>query len=76
VSSTSAAVAEPTVETATASSAEAAEVTYVCNKNTKKFHKPTCSSVNDMSEKNKLPVTVSRDELIAQGYQPCKRCNP
>jgi competence protein ComEC len=75
-SSTSAAAAEPTVETAPASSSEAAEVTYVCNKNTKKFHKPTCSSVNDMSDKNKLPVTVSRDELIEQGYQPCKRCNP
>lgn len=50
--------------------------TYICNKNTKKFHNLTCSSVNEMSEKNKLMVTLSREEVIAQGYVPCKRCNP
>lgn len=52
------------------------KTTYICNKNTKKFHIPSCSSVGDMSEKNKLAVTVSREEVIAQGYVPCKRCNP
>lgn len=51
-------------------------VTYICNTNTKKFHYPDCSSVEQMSEKNKLPVTLSREELINQGYEPCKRCNP
>lgn len=49
---------------------------YICNTNTGKFHIPTCSSVDQMSEKNKLAVTLSRDEVIAQGYEPCKRCNP
>lgn len=53
-----------------------AEANYICNKNTKKFHVPTCSSVDEMSEKNKLAVTLSREEVIAQGYVPCKRCNP
>lgn len=49
---------------------------YVANKNTKKFHYATCGSVNDMAEHNKLPFDGTRDQLIAQGYIPCKRCNP
>lgn len=50
--------------------------TYICNTNTGKFHYPSCSSVEQMSDKNKLTVTTTRDELINQGYVPCKRCNP
>lgn len=53
-----------------------ATTTYICNTNTGKFHYPGCSSVDQMSEKNKLAVTATRDELINQGYVPCKRCNP
>lgn len=51
-------------------------ITYICNTSTGKFHYPTCSSVDQMKEKNKLEVSLSRDEVIAQGYVPCKRCNP
>ncbi|HJA29813.1 MAG TPA: DNA/RNA non-specific endonuclease [Candidatus Olsenella pullicola] len=50
--------------------------TYILNLNTRKFHYPECSSVDQMSEKNKLEFTGARDEVIAQGYDPCKRCNP
>lgn len=53
-----------------------ASVTYICNTNTKKFHYPTCSSVDQMKETNKWEVNLTRDEVIAQGYVPCKRCNP
>lgn len=53
-----------------------AATTYICNKNTKKFHIPSCSSVDQMKESNKLAVTLTREEVIAQGYDPCKRCNP
>lgn len=49
---------------------------YVINTNTKKFHIPTCSSVNDMKQKNRKDVNMSRDEVISDGYIPCKRCNP
>ena len=49
---------------------------YVANKNTKKFHIPSCGSVSDMKEKNKLYYDGTREELINQGYEPCKRCNP
>lgn len=55
---------------------EAAAAAYIININTGKFHYADCSSVEDMAEKNKLPSSQSRDEIIAQGYVPCKICNP
>lgn len=64
----------PVVETPVQQPASAG--TYVLNTNTKKFHYPTCSSVGDMSSKNRKDVNASRDDIIAQGYSPCKRCNP
>ena len=52
------------------------EPTYILNTNSHKFHYPWCSSVDDMKEKNKKEFFGTRDEAIAQGYEPCKRCNP
>ena len=49
---------------------------YIVNTNTGKFHYPSCSSVEDIKDKNRWDYTGSRDELISQGYVPCKRCNP
>ena len=57
-------------------SEEPEEITYILNTNTKKFHQPYCSSVQDIKDKNKRETTQSREEIISQGYQPCKRCNP
>lgn len=37
---------------------------------------PTCSSVNDMKEKNKQEFFGTRDEAISNGYSPCGRCKP
>ena len=49
-------------------------VTYIGNKNTMKFHKSTCSSINDMNEANK--IYESREYFIEHDYQPCMKCNP
>lgn len=49
---------------------------YVPNTNSKKFHLPSCSSVDQMSPKNREDVEDTRENLIAKGYDPCKRCNP
>ena len=57
-------------------SVDSASADYVLNKNSKKFHLPECDSVGDMSAKNRQDVTMSREEIIAMGYIPCKRCNP
>lgn len=50
--------------------------TYILNTNTKKFHKPDCSSVSSMSKSNRKQVKTMRSELIEEGYDPCKNCNP
>lgn len=50
--------------------------TYILNTNTKKFHYPSCSSVDQMKESNKRVYTGNREDIISQGYVPCKRCNP
>lgn len=49
---------------------------YVVNKNTKKFHYPSCSSASDIKKANRWDFHGTRDELINKGYQPCKRCKP
>lgn len=56
--------------------AAATQETYVLNRNTKKFHKPSCSSAGDISEENRANFTGTRQELSDAGYEPCKRCNP
>lgn len=49
---------------------------YLANKNTKKLHKPSCSSVKQMKESNIEYLNCVREEALAKGYEPCKRCNP
>jgi len=50
-----------------------ADSAYIGNKNTKKFHSPTCSTLP--AEKNRV-YFQSKDEAAAAGYVPCKRCDP
>ena len=47
---------------------------YVLNTNTKRIHKPTCSSVNEMNPNNRQPTNRSIEQLEAEGYVKCKRC--
>ena len=49
---------------------------YVLNTNTKKFHLPTCASVEDMKPENRTDYTGSREALLAEGYSPCGQCKP
>lgn len=49
---------------------------YIANLNTHKFHYPGCRSVGQMKEENKWYFYGDRQELIDQGYEPCKICNP
>lgn len=49
---------------------------YILNTNTKKFHEPSCSSVDDMKDSNKAAFGGTRSEAIAIGYDPCGRCKP
>lgn len=49
---------------------------YVLNTNTKKFHRPNCASVKKIKPEHRQDVNSSRDDIISQGFQPCKNCNP
>ncbi len=48
---------------------------YVGNANSRKFHVGNCASVGKMKPANRVNFN-SRDEAIAAGYVPCKRCKP
>ena len=52
------------------------DVTYILNTSSYKFHRPDCSGVASMSEENKAAYAGSREDLIAQGYEPCGQCRP
>lgn len=63
-------------EDVSAAEAPAAEITYVLNTNTRKFHLPSCKSVAQIKESNRSEFTGTRDEVIEQGYSPCGNCRP
>lgn len=50
--------------------------TYILNTNSKKFHYESCDSASKTSEKNKEVYKGSREDIIAQGYDPCGVCKP
>lgn len=64
-----------TPETTKSITTEKKSVEYVLNTNTKKIHKSSCSSVEDIKPENRSS-TNDFNEAIDQGYEPCKRCNP
>ena len=73
-------VTEPATEPVTepsqaATEAASEEQTYLLNTSSKKFHEPDCSR-GPTKESNKQYFTGTRDDVIQQGYTPCKICNP
>lgn len=50
--------------------------TYILNTKNKVVHKPTCSSVDKMSESNKKTYTGSLSDLLNEGYKTCGSCHP
>lgn len=55
---------------------EETETTYILNTNTMKIHRISCSSIEEMNEKNRHKTSKTIEELETEGYTPCKRCNP
>ncbi len=68
--------ATDSLTSSSADSEDSESGTYIVNTNTKKFHKPACSSVEDIADYNRQEYSGSRETLIEQGFEPCKRCNP
>ena len=64
-------------EAATAEeSSDSREPTYIGNRNSMRFHRPDCESVQEMSERNKVFFYGGREEPVAAGYTPCGVCRP
>ena len=66
----------PQTATRAEDTGEHGKPTYIGNANSHKFHKPSCSSVKQMADKNKVFFYGDRSEPVSQGYDPCKRCRP
>lgn len=68
-------VEESAAEEPTAQPADNAK-DYVVNTNTGKFHRTNCRYVDTIADHNRWDAHIERQELIDQGYEPCKVCKP
>lgn len=57
------------------SDTENKENVYYANKSSKKFHLSSCSYARAIKKENLLKMS-NRNDLAANGYEPCKKCNP
>lgn len=51
-------------------------IKYILNTSSKKFHKTSCKNAASIKEKNRAVSYEKREELLRQGYDACKTCNP
>ena len=49
------------------------EITYILNTKSHKFHRLNCKTPPTV---NRQDSTLSREEIVAQGYDPCGNCKP
>lgn len=49
---------------------------YIVNTKSKKFHKEECSALKSTKSENVKSYRGDRENLINNGYTPCKQCNP
>ena len=52
------------------------EASYVLNTSTHKFHRSGCGEIKKIHAENRKDVSGNRNDIINQGYTPCKKCNP
>lgn len=48
---------------------------YIGNKNSHVFHHSDCTSVQRMNQSNQV-ILKNKEDALAQGYRPCKLCQP
>ncbi len=63
-------------DTAAESADRAAVSGYVLNLHTGRFHLPGCASVGRIADLNRCETNETREELLAQGFEPCGSCKP
>ena len=57
-------------------SEESEAMTYILNTKSKKFHLPSCGSVETIKSDYKKEAFTSREQLISGGYSACGNCKP
>ena len=62
-------------QTGETKAAAASATEYWASKNGKKFHRPTCTWAQKITEKN-LVKYKTKEEALAAGKEPCKVCKP
>ena len=65
-----------TLQPVKASTKKTGKQVYILNTSSKKFHFEDCASAKKIKKENRERYTGKRSDLIAQGYEPCKKCNP
>lgn len=70
------ATGESELSNSQSSSSSSKTGTYILNTGSKKFHLPDCSGAKNIKENNKKTFNGLRQQLIDEGYSPCKSCNP
>lgn len=53
-----------------------AEITYILNTKSKRFHSQGCSGIKDINPDCKQSFKGKRADLIQKGYKPCDKCRP
>ncbi len=51
------------------------EPQYLAGANSYRFHRPVCSSVDQMNQSG-IRTFATREEALAEGLSPCRRCRP
>ncbi len=49
---------------------------YILNISSRKFHLPDCPAAAEIRADNRLAFFGTREEAVAQGYEPCGWCRP
>ncbi len=57
-------------------SGEQAEAEYILNTSSRKFHKADCTQAQDVKDSNRDLFAGDREDVIRQGYEAAKCCNP
>ena len=52
------------------------DATYILNLETEKFHRPDCSSAPKVDSDSYFATDMTREDVIAFGFSPCKTCKP
>ena len=68
--------AEPVERNSVRSAYDETAEDYVLNKNSMKFHYPSCSGASGISESNRRDYHGTRESVLDMGYSPCSLCNP